>query len=66
MLIVKQDFVEMLERGDSLEKIAAYYGILPRSAYRRFFRLSKAERDEITRKRGSLVSDPKYYLKENK
>ena len=48
------DFIEMLERGDSLESIASYAHITPQSAERRFERLPKEIRDRIRAKRVRL------------
>lgn len=45
------DFIEMLERGDSWESISKIYEIKIESLQRRFFRMSKDMRDKIKRQR---------------
>ena len=45
------DFIEMLERGDTIEQIARYAHVEPKSVERRFDRLPKEIRDRVRRKR---------------
>lgn len=47
----EDDFIEMLERGDSIEKIAAYAGITGAAVTRRFGRLPDEVKGQIMAKR---------------
>ena len=47
----RDDFIEMLERGDTIEQIARYAHVEPESVERRFSRLPKDIRDRIRHKR---------------
>jgi hypothetical protein len=50
----REDFIEMLRRGDTLEYIAHMYGVKIDSLRRRFYRLPKVIRDGIRSKRESM------------
>jgi hypothetical protein len=60
MTLPIEDFIEMLERGDSIEVIAEYCKVQPESIERRFFRLPKELRDEIMSVRQKPVSRWRY------
>ena len=53
-LLHADDFIEMLERGDSLESIAGYGRIKTASVERRFERLPREIRERIQGKRKSV------------
>ena len=53
-LICKEDFIEMLERGDSFEKISLVSKVKVKSVEARYYRLSPKERPQVRRKMVSL------------
>ena len=52
--LIREEFIEMLERGDAPEAIAHAAGISVRSVARKFFRLPKPLRAEIIKQHPEL------------